>query len=86
MTILTGKDAGKTGTVSQVFPRLQKVVVDGVNMMKKHIRTHRKGEKGQIVEFFGPVHISNITLTKEEKVTAKKTDKKVATTPDSNTK
>lgn len=60
--VLSGKDSGKTGKVSQVLPGIQKVVVDGVNKMIKHLRSPKKGEKGQRLEFFGPIHISNVAL------------------------
>lgn len=60
--IIAGKDKGKEGKVTQVFPKLEKVVVDGVNKMVKHLRSGRAGEKGQRVDFYGPVHISNVML------------------------
>lgn len=60
--VLRGKDAGKTGKVTQVLPALEKVVVDGANTMVKHIRSPRKGEKGQRIEFFAPLHISKVAL------------------------
>ncbi|MFZ2804577.1 MAG: 50S ribosomal protein L24 [Patescibacteria group bacterium] len=58
--VLVGKDKGKTGKVLQVFPRLQRVVVEGVNASKRHLKTQSEGQKGQVVEFFMPIHISNV--------------------------
>jgi large subunit ribosomal protein L24 len=58
--ILTGKDKGKTGKVIQVFPRLARVAVQGINLRKRHIRSRRAGDAGQIVEFSMPIHISNV--------------------------
>lgn len=58
--ILTGKDKGKTGKVTQVFPRLGRVAVQGVNLRKRHMRSRRAGDVGQIVEFSMPIHISNV--------------------------
>ncbi|MBI2411472.1 MAG: 50S ribosomal protein L24 [Candidatus Kerfeldbacteria bacterium] len=60
--ILRGKDAGKTGTVSQVFPSLQKIVVDGVNKTIRHLKSQRRDEKGQRLDFFAPIHISKVAL------------------------
>lgn len=58
--VIAGKDKGKTGKVLQVFPRLQRVVVEGVNASKRHLKTRQAGQAGQIVEFFMPLHISNV--------------------------
>lgn len=58
--VLTGKYRGKTGKVVQVFPKLNRVVVDGVNVMKRHLRTRRQGEPGRVVEFPMPIHASNV--------------------------
>lgn len=62
--VLAGEDKGKTGNVLQVFPKLNKVLVEGVNLKKKHVKARRDGEKGQIVERANPVHISNVSLVK----------------------
>lgn len=62
VTILSGKDKGKTGKVLQILPNINKVVVEGINVMYKHIRSQKKGEKGQRVQFNGPVSISNMML------------------------
>lgn len=74
--VLAGKDKGKSGKILQVFPKKNKVVVEGVNVMKKHLKS-RGSEKGQIIELSGPMHISNVkkvveTTTKKE---AKKENK-----------
>jgi large subunit ribosomal protein L24 len=60
--VMSGKDAGKSGKVIQVFPTEEKVVVEGVNMMKKAMKTNKKGEKGQIIELSGPLHFSKVAL------------------------
>ena len=60
--VLAGKDRGKTGKVTQVFPAERKVVVEGVNKTVKHAKTTRQGEKGQKIEFFGPIDASNVML------------------------
>jgi len=48
--ILSGDDKGKTGKVVKAFPRDNKILVDGVNTVKKHERARREGQKGQVVE------------------------------------
>lgn len=60
--VMAGKDRGKTGKVAQAFPRLGKVVVEGVNLTTRHLKTRRSGEKGQKVQFPGPVNGSNVML------------------------
>ena len=70
---MSGKDRGKTGKVIQVFPKLQKVVVDGVNKSVKHLGG-RGSQKGERVDYFGPIHVSNVKAV-EEKAT-EKADKK----------
>lgn len=60
--IIAGKDKGKEGKVIQCIPLLEKVVVEGLNMLVKHMKAQQKGEKGQRVEFAAPLHISNVQL------------------------
>ncbi len=60
--VLSGKDAGKTGKVIQVFPREEKLVVEGVHIMKKNMKANKKGEKGQKIELAGPLHMSKVAL------------------------
>jgi large subunit ribosomal protein L24 len=61
--ILAGKDKGATGEVVRAFPKLGKVVVSGVNKVKKHQRPTRSGQKGQIVEKEMPLDASNVQVT-----------------------
>lgn len=58
--ILTGKDKGKTGKVLKAFPKEGKVLVEGVNMYKKHERARTQGQKGQTVERAMPIQASNV--------------------------
>lgn len=64
--VLTGKDSGKTGKVIQTFPNLGRVVVEGLNVCKRHLRTKRRGEKGQTVEFSMPISASNVQIVGED--------------------
>lgn len=60
--ILAGKDRSKTGKVVQVLPKKDRVVVEGINIFKKHVKPKREGEKGQTVEMPRSVHISNVKI------------------------
>jgi len=60
--IISGKDRTKKGKVLKVFPKEGKILVEGINLRKKHQRSKRTGEKGQIVEMSTPVDISNAKL------------------------
>lgn len=57
-----GKDSGKTGKVLAVSPEYGKIVVEGLNMIKKHVKARREGQKGQRVEIARRVDISNVSL------------------------
>jgi large subunit ribosomal protein L24 len=58
--ILTGKDKGKTGKVLKAYPAENKVLVEGVNIFKKHERARKEGQKGQVVERAVPIQASNV--------------------------
>ncbi|TSC53037.1 MAG: large subunit ribosomal protein L24 [Parcubacteria group bacterium LiPW_39] len=60
--ITSGKDKGKKGKVLSVFPELQKLIVENANLIKKHRRPQRQGQKGQIIEIPKPLHISVVKL------------------------
>lgn len=60
--ITKGKDRNKSGKVIQVFPLAGKVVVEGLNIMKKHMRTKKQGEKGQMIELSAPLRTANVML------------------------
>lgn len=60
--VITGKDKGKKGKVLKVFPRQNKILVEKVNIVKKHRRPKKEGEKGQVVEIPKPINASNVKL------------------------
>ena len=60
--ILAGKDRGKTGKVLQVLPDRQKVSVEGLNLLIKHLHPRRQGEKGQRIEFPAFIDASNVAV------------------------
>ncbi len=62
VVIIAGKDKGKTGKVMHAFPEDKQVIVEGLNLMKKHVRPKKQGESGQIIEFPAPMDVSNVKL------------------------
>ena len=60
--ILAGKDKGKIGKVLQVSPADGRVSVEGLNLLIKHLRPNRNGEKGQRIEFPAFINLSNVAL------------------------
>ena len=60
--ILSGKDSGKTGKVLQTIPSEGKLSVEGLNLLIKHLRPRRQGEKGQRIEFPSFIDASNVAL------------------------
>lgn len=60
--IIAGKDKGKTGKILKALPKEEKILVEGVNMKKKHVRPRKEGEKGQIVSLPAVIDISNAKM------------------------
>jgi len=60
--IISGKDRGKKGKILKTFPAEHKILVEGINLRRKHQRSKRTGEKGQIVTLPAPINISNAKL------------------------
>ncbi|NTW30417.1 MAG: 50S ribosomal protein L24, partial [Candidatus Moranbacteria bacterium] len=60
--VIAGKDRGKRGKISTILVKEDKVVVDGINIMTKHIKAGRDGSKGERIERSFPVHVSNVML------------------------
>lgn len=60
--ILAGKDKGKVGKVLQVFESRNRASIEGLNLLIKHMRPRRQGEKGQRIEFPAPINMSNLAL------------------------
>jgi large subunit ribosomal protein L24 len=58
--ILSGDDRGKTGKVAHAFPATGKIVIEGMNTVKKHERSKRQDQKGQVVERAMPMHASKV--------------------------
>ncbi len=62
--VLTGKDKGKSGTVTKAMPKSGKVIVSGINISKVHQKPRKSGEKGQILDKAMPIDVSNIRKVK----------------------
>ena len=60
--IISGKDRNKKGDVLRSFPREKKVVVQGVNLVKKHQKPKKEGEKGQILQIPSKIDVSNVAI------------------------
>jgi len=65
--IISGNDKGKSGRVIKVFPDRNKIVVEGVNVVKKHSRPSQENPQGAILEKEMPIHISNVMYLNGDK-------------------
>ena len=64
--VLTGRDKGKRGAVLRVVTRTDRVLVEGVNVTKRHVKPTQADPQGGIVEREAPIHISNVALIDPE--------------------
>ena len=60
--VIAGKDRGKKGTVRRVFPRENKIIVEGINMVKRHSRARGAARQAGIIEREASIHASNSML------------------------
>ncbi len=60
--MISGKDRGKTGAITRVIPEKNKVIVEGVNVVKKHQRPTRSDRQGGIIERDMPIDVSNVAI------------------------
>ena len=74
--VISGNFRGSSGRILAVFPGKQRVVVEGVRIIKKHLRKSQDNPSGKIAEREGPIHISNVKLIEREKKPEKKAAKK----------
>ncbi|MEN9614435.1 MAG: ribosomal protein large subunit ribosomal protein [Candidatus Parcubacteria bacterium] len=75
--VIAGKDKGKTGKVLSAFPKESKVIVSGINTMKRHRKANRSGGKGQTVEVTLPIHVSNVSILDPQAKKATRVGRKV---------
>ena len=62
VVILSGKNEGKRGKVRRTFPQKSKVIVEGVNMIKRHSRARRTARQAGIIELEAPIHVSKVMV------------------------
>lgn len=62
VVVIAGKDKGKEGIVQAVYPKVNKVVVEGVNTHKKHKKPTQQNPEGTIVEMYVPIDASNVAI------------------------
>ena len=62
VVLLTGKDKGRTGSVTKVFPKEERVLVEGLNMVKRHTKPSQTDPNGGIKNKEAPVHVSNVAI------------------------
>jgi large subunit ribosomal protein L24 len=62
VVVLTGKDIGKRGAITRVMPREDRVIVDGVHMVKRHTKPQGQIMQGGIIDKEMPIHVSNVAL------------------------
>ena len=70
--ILAGKDKGKEGTVIKTLAKENKVIVEGINMVKRHQKPRNTNESGGIFDLAAPIHVSNVKKIDSDKKSAKK--------------
>jgi len=60
VVVIAGTEKGKRGKIIQVVPKKERVIVEGINIIKKHVRRNQQHPEGAILEREGSVHISNV--------------------------
>jgi large subunit ribosomal protein L24 len=72
VTVITGNHKGASGKILQVLPKKQQVLVEGVRLIKKHVRKSQDYPQGAVIEREGPLHISNVKLVEKATKEGKK--------------
>lgn len=62
VVVITGKNKGKEGTILKAFPKKDRVLVEGINIVKKHQKASRDNAQGGIIEKEASIHVSNVSL------------------------
>ena len=73
--VISGNFRGSSGKVLEVLPKKERVLIEGVRIIKKHLRKSQDNPSGKISEREGPIHISNVKLIERETKAEKKTRK-----------
>lgn len=64
VVVIAGSDKGKKGTVVKALPKMSQVIIEGVNVKKKHQKAKTTDGVGKVIEVAKPVHVSNVKLAK----------------------
>ena len=62
VVVIAGSEKGKEGTITKVLPKEEKVIIAGINMVKKHVKPNQSEPEGKITEKEAPIHVSNVAL------------------------
>jgi large subunit ribosomal protein L24 len=65
VVVIAGTEKGKRGKIIEVLPGKQRVIVEGVKMIKKHTRRNQQNPEGAIIEREGTIHLSNVMLAEK---------------------
>jgi len=60
--VTTGNHKGSSGKILQILPKKQQVLIEGVRLIKKHVRKSQDNPQGAVIEREGPIHVSNVKL------------------------
>ena len=80
--VISGNFRGSSGKILEVIPRKEQVLIEGVRIIKKHLRKSQENPQGKIAEREGPIHISNVKLLERETKADKKAKKKPEKKPE----
>lgn len=58
--VISGSDKGKTGKVLRAIPQKNRIIVENINMKKRHRKATKEGGKGQMIDIAHPIHVSNV--------------------------
>ena len=62
VVVIAGSEKGKEGTITKVLPKEEKLIIGGVNMVKKHVKPNQAEPEGKITEKEAPIHVSNVAV------------------------
>ncbi len=73
--VIAGKDKGKNGKVIKTIRKEDKIVVEGINIVKKHVKPNNQNDKGGIFDIEAPIHVSNVKKVDNTRNKSKKESK-----------
>jgi large subunit ribosomal protein L24 len=66
VVVISGEDKGTKGTVLKAFPKTQRIIIEKVNMIKKHAKPSQQNPQGGIIRMEAPIHVSNVMIYNEK--------------------